>query len=210
MLRKEQQSIILISAILVGLILFKFQESEMITTIYMLVLPLYFFLTFIKRFILDGSKRISNAVSTCIEDNEFDVVDNMEHLRLFFDDTGDIISFLTVVDPRILTYAFSEENISMDYREYIIGATKCIGLFMGFNGSFHYSINSILISDSDRIISLLSTLYQVSREIELGTKDIHISYRKYEESFQLDVTDRYVFKFKDVFLRKHKILHRIA
>ena len=210
MLRRKQQSIILFSAVIVGFIILKFQKSEIVTTIYMLSLPFYLSITFIKKFFLDGSDRISNAVSSCIEESEFDIVDNMQHLRLFFDDTNDVISFLTVVDPQILSYAFSEENINMDYREYIIGAIKSLGILMDFKGSFHYHIKSIFISDSDRVISLLSTLYQVSKEIDLGTKDIYISYLKYGESFQLDVTDRYVSKLRSLFFRKHIMLPRIA
>lgn len=169
-----------------GLFILKFGLNPIIMLALVLV---YIGLIYLIESSSESNNRIENAVNLCIEESEFNVIDKVEQLRLFFKDTNDLIEYLTCVDSRVLAYVFDDSNNELSYKEYINGAMQCLAFYMGFYGSFYLSIDRSGLAKKERIKALLSSLYLASKHINNGCDSVHIYSRQGKDSYTIDVID---------------------
>jgi len=191
MLIAERRCIILLSTITLGLYL---QFGIAVSTyfnIYILITPLYLFTIFYINKSIDRKERVELAVSSCLDESEFNVIDKIEQLRKYFYNTTDVIEYLSAVDTRLLTYVFNQSSLNLKYKDFVSGAITCLAIFKQYDGGCYFNIDIVSISKEDKISTLLSTLYMVSKQIDSGSDIIYITSRQIDDGVYIDVTDKY-------------------
>ncbi len=189
MLKKEKNIVVISSAILLGLVLYFNKSGSYVHQMYLLSLPLYFIAVYYINKFWEGNERIKLAVETCIDESEFNIMSNIEHLHSYFYNTNDVINFLSMVDPRVLIFVFDPKNLKLKNNEYLKGALECLSFFKDYNGHFSFSVKCCELEDSVKISTMLKTLYYVSKEMSLGNPNIHISCKKMDGLFDLNVSN---------------------
>ncbi len=203
MFNTEKKCISFLSTILVGLIIVLGEILGPYSYIYILAIPLYIIVILFINKTSESREKIELAVNSCIEESEFNVIDKIEQLRMYFDNTSDVIEYLSVVESRVLTYVFNRSNLELSYKDYISGAIKCLSTFKNYTDSCYLNIDIISIPEHEKISTVLSTLYMVSKQIESGSSTIYITSRQKDDGIFLDVTDRYQSSIEhDVFCKK--------
>ena len=203
MLNIEKKCIRFLSILFVGLIIVLGEKLGVYSYLYIAAIPLYIFVTLFINNTYESRERIELAVNSCIEESEFNVIDKIEQLRMYFDNTADVIEYLSVVESRVLTYVFNRSNLELSYKDYISGAIKCLSTFKNYTDSCYLNIDVISISEHDKISTVLSTLYMVSKQVDSGSSTIYITYRQKDDGIFLDVTDKYQSSIEhDVFCKK--------
>lgn len=203
MFNNEKKIISFLSILFVGLIIILGDKLGAYSYIYILAIPLYMFVVLFINKTSESREKIELAVNSCIEESEFNVIDKIEQLRMYFDNTADVIEYLSVVESRVLTYVFNGSNQDLSYKDYISGAIKCLSTFKNFTESCYMNIDVISITEHEKISTVLSTLYMVSKQIESGSTTIYITSRQKDDGIFLDVTDRYQSSIEhDVFCKK--------
>lgn len=192
MFKKEEKLIsFLSSVILFGIIYSYSNEYGIFSYFYLVSIPLYFTVVFFCNRLCESRERVDDAVSYCLDESDFNVIDKIEQLRLYFKDTRDVIDYLSTVDPKVLTFAFDERNVDLNYKEYIIGAVKCLSLLKSYKGSCYFNIDSADLPETERIRTLLSTLYLVSRQIDNRCNYIYITSKKCKGKLVIDAIDQH-------------------
>lgn len=192
MFKSEEKLVIFLSAgIFSVLLLFLGVEFSSFPPIYLVTVPLYLWIVCCCNNLCDSRERVDDAVSFCLEESDFNVIDKIEKLRLYFSDTKDVINYLSVVDSRVLSFAFDERNMDLNYKEYIVGAVRCLCSLKSYTGCCYFNINTIELSDSERVGTLLSTLYMVSKHIERDCSSISITSKLSKGKVVIDVIDQF-------------------
>ncbi len=203
MFKNEEKIITLLSALSVGIVIVNVMDIGIYSYIYLVAIPLYLAVVRYINTLSESRERIENAVSFCLDETDFNVIDKIEQLRLYFQDTEDVIGYLTTVDSKVLAYAFDERNIVLNYKEFIDGAVRCLSALKGFTGSYYLNLDSHILPQSERVATLLSTLYLVSKQIERGSQYIYITSKQYGGKVSIDVTDQHHNSLKeDLFCNK--------
>lgn len=180
----------LFSVLLISAILYLYKDRFPASFLLFIPIPLYsIFIVFIES-IKDSKERVESAVLSCIDETEFNVIDKVEQLRLYFKDTKDVINYLSVVDSRLLAYVFDENNYHLNYKEYVLGAIKCLAYFHDYSGTYFLNIDSTAFSSRERVTSLLSSLYLTSKLMKDGAYSLYIYSKKSKDSLTIDVIDQ--------------------
>lgn len=190
MFKEEERCIPVLSTLLVGIFIFVFDIIAPIF-LYLFTIPLYMIAIMYITRVFDSKEKMGLAVTNCLEESDFNVIDKVEQLRVYFSDTTDVISYLSMVDSRILTYVFDENNFDLTYKNFVIGAVNCLNIFKGFRGACYFTIDITSIPDSERITTLLSTLYMVSEQINKGSSSIYIRSRQTGSHIIIDAENKY-------------------
>lgn len=192
MFKKEEKLIVLLSSIIItGVIISVGKEFGYFSYLYLLVTPLYLSVVCCCYNLCESRERVDDAVSYCLDESDFNVIDKIEQLRLYFKDTRDVIDYLSTVDPKVLTFAFDERNTDLNYKEYIIGAVRCLSMFKKYTGSCYFNIDSVDLPENERVTTLLSTLYLVSKQIDSRCNYIYITSKKCKGKVVIDVIDQH-------------------
>lgn len=190
MLKKENKFIPLLSSIIIIAIIIIGKYLGAMSYIYLLAVPLYLSVVFYITKVSERREKIDLAVAYCLEESDFNVIDKIEQLRVYFSNTSDLIEYLSVVDSKVLTFVFDERNSDLSYKDYITGAVRCLNSFKSFSGNTFFNIDIISIQSDERLGTILSTLYLVSKHIDKGSKSIYINSTQRSEILLLDVTDQ--------------------
>lgn len=189
MLTKEKKVVVVLSTIAVGFLLY-FGELSRGVYLYLVIIPFYILtIVYISRKSISKEK-IGLAISNCLEETDFNVIDKVEQLRVYFTDTADVISYLSTVDSRILAYVFDKNNSELTNSDFLKGAVNCLSIFKGYRGYCYFSIDIHLLSMSERITTLLSTLYMVSKQIDTGCNTIYITSKQIGDKITIDVSSQ--------------------
>lgn len=192
MLECERKIIFILSSLTIGGFFSIHGEGYSVLLICSLVVPLYFITIRAVGKCAESRERMDTAINSCIEESEFNVIDKIESLRNFFNNTDDVIEYLQVVESRLLSYVFDPVSLGLSYKDYISGAIKCLTVFKNYKGHIYFNIDVISISDQDKISTLLTTLYMVSKQIESGSSHIYITSRQQDDGVFIDVIDRFI------------------
>lgn len=189
MLSKERKVVVVLSTIVMGFLLY-LGGSPRGVYLYLVIIPFYILtIIYISRKSVSREK-IGLAVSNCLEETDFNVIDKVEQLRVYFTDTADVISYLSTVDSRILAYVFDKNNSELSNRDFLTGAVKCLSIFKGYRGYCYFSIDIHQLSMSERVTTLLSTLYMVSKQIDTGCNTIYITSKHIGDKITIDVSNQ--------------------
>lgn len=192
MFKKEEKLVIYLSAFFGGVLLFIFKGYiANFSYLYFLTIPTYLVVISCCNNLCDSRERVEDAVSYCLDESDFNVIDKIEKLRLYFKDTRDVIDYLSVVDSKVLAFTFDDRNRSLRYKEFVIGAVRCLSYIKAYKGVCYFNINSMVLTEAERIQSLLSTLYMVSKQIEDGCDSINITSKLSHGRVVVDVVDKY-------------------
>lgn len=203
MFKSEEKLVFILSASIFGLLLFVFSSYiEGLNILYFTTIPLYIGIISCCNKLIDSRERVEDAVSYCLDDSDFNVIDKIEQLRLYFKDTSDVVDYLSVVDLKVLSFAFDERNVNLSYKEFVIGAVRCLCALQGYSGYCYFNINSIVLNDKERVTILLSTLYMVAKLIDRNCKSIVISSKLSKGNVAIDVVDQHKNLMDDQFCDK--------
>lgn len=180
----------LLSVILVSTILYLYKDRFPASFLLFLPIPFYSIFIFFTESIKDSRERVEAAVLSCIDETEFNVIDKVEQLRLYFKDTKDVINYLSVVDSRLLAYVFDENNFLLNYKEYLLGAIRCLAYFHDYSGTYFLNIDSTEFSNRDRVATLLSSLYLTSKLMRNGANSLYIYSKRSKGNLTIDVIDQ--------------------
>lgn len=205
MFKREKTFILILSALVV--VIFNLITGIFgANVLYLIAIPLYLFALKYIHIKSESKEQIEFAVANCLEESDFNVLDRVEQLRVYFCDTTDVISYLSKVDSRVLAYVFDERNIELSNKDYITGAVNCLNIFKGYKGYCHFHIDMITTSNLERVTTILSILYMVSKQIDKDSNTIYITYKKNGDKISIDVSDQYQNRIEeDVFCKK--LLH---
>lgn len=190
MFKIEKKLINVLSLAAITAILFFYKDRFPISFLIFLPVPLYFIFLILIESISESRERVDAAVSYCINESEFNVIDKVEQLRLYFKDTKDVINYLSVVDSRLLAYVFDENNFNLNYKEYLLGAIRCLAYYNNYAGTYFINLDSIALSNRERVTTLLSSLYLISKQINKGANSLYIYSKRNKDCLTIDVIDQ--------------------
>ncbi|MBN2618353.1 MAG: hypothetical protein JXR64_08605 [Spirochaetales bacterium] len=192
MFKKEEKCSVVASIIIIGvLITTKKIITDTWVLFYVISLPPFIFAVCSINRSRENREKMYLAINACLEESDFNVIDYIEKLRIFFKDTKDAVSYLSVVDSRILSYVFNENNSELTYKNYVKGAIKCLKLFKHSNSNIHYKIDVFSMNETDRTTTLLSAIYLVSKQLDNNSSSILISARQINNKIVIDVKNRH-------------------
>lgn len=190
MFKIEKKLINVFSLAAITAVLFLYKDRFPISFLIFSPIPLFFVFLILIESLRESRERVEAAVSYCINESEFNVIDKVEQLRLYFKDTKDVINYLSVVDSRLLAYVFDDNSHKLNYKEYLLGAIKCLAYYKDYNGTYFINLDSVALSDRDRVTTLLSSLYLISKQIEKGANSLYIYSKRNKDSLTIDVIDQ--------------------
>lgn len=191
MYKSENKCIVVLSTILFSFILFYKVDLGPLRYLSLTVTPTYLLVGYLINRFHEGREMVRFAVNSCLEESDFNVIDNIEKLRDYFSDTKDVVEYLSIVDSRLLTYIFDDKNRGMCFKSYIEGAVTCLEIFKHYNGYINYNIDIFSIPDREKIKTLLSVIYMVSRQMDDGSSTIYITVRQSQDQIEVYITNQF-------------------
>lgn len=191
MFKSENRFIVALSAVIFSVVVINQGWLGSLYYLLFILSPIYLGIVYSINSLYERKEQVSSAVNCCLEESDFNVIDRVEKLREFFSDTKDVVSYLSTVDSRLLTYIFNKQNRDMSFKGYIEGAVTCLSIFKQFNGYAYYNIDVFSMPECEKVKTLLSIIYMVSKQIDNGSSTIYINVRQINEQIEVCVTNQF-------------------
>lgn len=191
MFKSENKFIVALSTVIFSFILINQGWIGSFSYLVVIITPIFLVTVYLINNFYEDKEQVSSAVNYCLEESDFNVIDRVEKLREYFSDTKDVVAYLSTVDSRLLTFIFNSQNRDMSFKGYIEGAVTCLSIFKQFSGYTYYNIDIFSIPQSEKIKTLLSIIYMVSKQIDNGSSSIYINVRQINEQIEVSVTNQF-------------------